>query len=256
MHRRNRASLKRIGLLAFAMVIALGAMGVGYAAWTDSVYINSTVYTGTLDIDIWATSSTFVYKEPGMYDPLYGNDIVVRYVDGSSDSYLNSHPEAELIASAVTTFNNGGDADLATMTFDGLFPCIDFQADLYLEYNGTIPGIIEVAIVNPDNDAGPDKATKDAIIAELWNLGQNGDPGKGIPPRTYGAWFVGKKSTNYGVDWVGVDAPEGIQLHRYDFAHVILHVHIPQDPAYENLSGLKFEGVINVIQWNEYEEPT
>jgi len=44
--------MKKIGLLLLALVIALGALGVGYAKWTDTVTINGTVNTGTLKIGI------------------------------------------------------------------------------------------------------------------------------------------------------------------------------------------------------------
>jgi predicted ribosomally synthesized peptide with SipW-like signal peptide len=44
--------MKKIGLLLLALVIALGALGVGYAKWTDTVAINGTVNTGTLIMGI------------------------------------------------------------------------------------------------------------------------------------------------------------------------------------------------------------
>jgi len=44
--------MKKIGLLLLALVIALGALGVGYAKWTDTVTISGTVNTGTLILGI------------------------------------------------------------------------------------------------------------------------------------------------------------------------------------------------------------
>ena len=49
MRRRNRAGLKRIGVLAMALLLALGAMGVGYAMWYDDLYIRGYVGTGSTD---------------------------------------------------------------------------------------------------------------------------------------------------------------------------------------------------------------
>ncbi|NQT31569.1 MAG: hypothetical protein HQ588_04470 [Deltaproteobacteria bacterium] len=40
--------MKKFGILCLALVIALGALGVGYAAWTDTVFITGTVNTGEL----------------------------------------------------------------------------------------------------------------------------------------------------------------------------------------------------------------
>jgi hypothetical protein len=40
--------MKKIGLISLALVLTLGALGVGYAAWTDTIYINGSVSTGSL----------------------------------------------------------------------------------------------------------------------------------------------------------------------------------------------------------------
>ena len=40
--------MKKLGLLCLALVLALGALGVGYAAWTDTIFISGTVNTGNL----------------------------------------------------------------------------------------------------------------------------------------------------------------------------------------------------------------
>jgi hypothetical protein len=44
--------MKKIGLLALAMVLAVGGMGVGYAAWIDTIYINGTVTSGEVCLAI------------------------------------------------------------------------------------------------------------------------------------------------------------------------------------------------------------
>lgn len=41
--------MKKIGLLSLALVLALGSLGIGYAAWTDTLTITGTVATGDLD---------------------------------------------------------------------------------------------------------------------------------------------------------------------------------------------------------------
>lgn len=241
MHRRNRNGLKRIGVLALALVIALGALGVAYAAWTDSVYIGGTVNTGTLDIDISGVSSTFVYKVPGAPDTGFGPETVVHYVYGATD--LEPPVGGTLISSAVTVADNTPDADLATMTFSGLFPDIDFIADLELEYLGTIPAKVQVAEIYAD-DPG------DTKLAALWTLGK---VTKGDPIR-YGAWIDGELSVNDGYDWTYIDDPLGLQLHKYDLVHVTLHVNLPEEEQFQNLVNLGFTGIVTVIQWNEYEE--
>jgi len=44
--------MKRIGLISLALVLALGVLGVGYAAWIDQVTIEGTVETGSLKLGI------------------------------------------------------------------------------------------------------------------------------------------------------------------------------------------------------------
>jgi len=259
LRRRNRAGLKRMAVLALALVIALGAMGVGYAAWTDELYINGTVYTGTVDIDLTGCSSTFVYKVPGAVglvtpDPEEGVvvylDTVVHYVNSDEDPspYTpDTTPAGQLIASAVTDYPTNHDQDEATMYFTGLFPGVDFQANLELTYHGTIPGKINVATI-----LDPGKA-QDATLAALWALGiatkDDGDD-------RVGAWAEGRLSTDDGESWSDppID-PLGMQLHRNEVAKVTIHVHIPEgNPDYENLPDLGFTGLVTVIQWNEYED--
>jgi len=49
--------MKKFGLLCLALVLALGALGVGYASWTDTIFISGTVNTGEACLSI----------EPGTY---------------------------------------------------------------------------------------------------------------------------------------------------------------------------------------------
>ena len=49
--------MKKIGLLCLALVLALGTLGVGYAMWFDTVTIEGTVDTGSLDL-------SFDWQEP------------------------------------------------------------------------------------------------------------------------------------------------------------------------------------------------
>jgi len=241
LHRRNRNGLKRIGVLALALLIALGALGTAYAAWTDTVYIGGTVNTGTLDIDIAGVSSTFVYKVPGAPDTGFGPETVVHYVPGAVDH--NPPGGGTLIASAVTVADNTADADTATMTFSGLFPDIDFVADLLLEYVGTVPAKVQVAEIYATDDPGNK-------LESLWALGK---ATKGQDPR-YGAWIDGELSVNDGTDWTYIDDPLGLQLHKYDLVHVTLHVNLPEEEQFQNLVDLGFTGIVTVIQWNEYED--
>ena len=44
--------MKKIGLVCLAVVLAMGALGVSYALWSDSLYLDGTVETGVVDVSI------------------------------------------------------------------------------------------------------------------------------------------------------------------------------------------------------------
>jgi hypothetical protein len=46
---RRRGGLNKIGILAIAMIIALGAVGVSYSAWVDTVTITGSLSTSPVD---------------------------------------------------------------------------------------------------------------------------------------------------------------------------------------------------------------
>jgi hypothetical protein len=49
MRRRVWGGLGKIWLLAIAMIMALGTVGITYSGWIDTININGTVHTGTMD---------------------------------------------------------------------------------------------------------------------------------------------------------------------------------------------------------------
>jgi hypothetical protein len=250
--RRNRTGLKRIGLLALALVIAMGSLGVAYAAWSDTIYVGGTVNTGTVDIDGIQGLSMFVYKVPGAEDTGYGPETVV--IEKTGPDPPTSPPEnGILIASATAEFTNN-DSDTAEMHFSGLFPEFDFQAGLEMKYGGTIPVKVYIAEIAPlepgDVFYDSDEA---ALIQELWQLGIDT---KGDETR-YGIWIDARVTPFGGTEGPKVD-PLGEQLHKNDTAVFTVHIRLPQDPPagsdYQNLTDVNFTGTITVIQWNEYDD--
>lgn len=43
--------MRKIGLLCLALVLALGTLGVGYALWSEDLYIDGYIETGDVDVD-------------------------------------------------------------------------------------------------------------------------------------------------------------------------------------------------------------
>jgi len=55
---RNRRGLNRIGILAMALLIALGAMGTAYGAWVDEIYIEGTLSTSDINTSMTCSASS------------------------------------------------------------------------------------------------------------------------------------------------------------------------------------------------------
>jgi len=97
--------MKKIGLLALALVLALGSLGVGYAMWYEDLFIEGTVYTGELDVE-WSLDD---------------------YGDSEVPEKNVSWVEAEIIGNYlyVDVYN--------------AYPCIDYWVKFDVDNFGTIP---------------------------------------------------------------------------------------------------------------------
>jgi hypothetical protein len=61
---RNRRGLNKIWMLALALLIAMGAMGVTYGAWTDEIYIEGSLYTGDINASVTCNGAGSVIPSP------------------------------------------------------------------------------------------------------------------------------------------------------------------------------------------------
>ena len=68
--------MKRIGLLSLSLILALGTLGIGYAAWTDTVYIEGTAETADLCV---ALGNVLILDHHEPDDP--GGDYPTDYPD-------------------------------------------------------------------------------------------------------------------------------------------------------------------------------
>ena len=50
--------MKRVGAIAFTVVLALAVLGVGYARWADTLTVHAAVQTGTVKWGILRCSTT------------------------------------------------------------------------------------------------------------------------------------------------------------------------------------------------------
>jgi len=234
--------MRKIGLIAMALVLALGTLGVGYAMWTDTVTINGSVTTGNVDLDIDSVSCTYVYK---VVDDIVDDDVTIHEkgdlirstsctpMDLEQDDPADAVNDLELIASAVTTAMAGDDSDYAWMTFTNIFPTtLPIEADIVLHYDGTIPA--HIVYTEDDSELG----ALSAVQMEAWYYKKN----IGTP-----------ENPDYGA-WVEQQSIDGLQLHQSDLLKYVKYFDLPESDeggdVYQGLSG-NFLITIEAQQWNE-----
>jgi hypothetical protein len=225
--------MKKIGLISLALVLALGTLGVGYAHWTDTVFIEGTVCTGSVDLKIVELSSTLIYKYPDA-DP----EIVVvhqrqnlRGGDGLTWSIINvppiPPPPAFLVSSAITT--SPAD-DTINVVFSNAFPCAALTADFIVHCEGSIP-VIATAQITATQDMNPDNGVDDCAL---------------LAPYATVHFYEWDEATGIGDEIV--DCP--VQLHYCDYVYCVMGLELPQDSSLMNLC-CAFNATIEATQWNE-----
>jgi hypothetical protein len=61
---RRRGGLNKIGILAIALIIALGAVGVTYSAWVEEIYIEGSLYTGDINASVDCNGAGTIVPAP------------------------------------------------------------------------------------------------------------------------------------------------------------------------------------------------
>ena len=216
--------MRKIGLLCLALVLALGALGVGFAAWTDELYIEGTVNTGDVDLTVEDYSGTWVVKwYPHGYGYFHG------WLDEKPDV---SSGEGEMVAWAEARPGVDAKADIV-IEFKNIFPGQPFMADFLLHYDGSIPARL-FADITPGGD------DDEAILA---------------PYVTIKVWkLVGYIPGEDDIHTFLIDAnlvDIGVQVHKCDYILVKMIIELPQEDSLMGLEG-SFEARIQAIQWNEY----
>jgi hypothetical protein len=113
--------MKKIGLLALALVLALGTLGVGYALWFEDLVIEGTVMTGTLDVD-WSQGVPYD-TEPDGKDVSYG----VCFIEGNTLS----------------------------ITIYDAYPCIEYHFPIDIHGVGSVPAhLCPLVIISSDLPSG------------------------------------------------------------------------------------------------------
>jgi len=75
--------MRKIGILALVLVFAFGALGVSYAHWSQELYIEQTVKTGTFGIGFW---EAYCFEDPEVEGKDVGS-INCTMVDQKGEKY-------------------------------------------------------------------------------------------------------------------------------------------------------------------------
>lgn len=146
--------MRKVGLLILALVIALGALGVGYAKWSDTVAINGSINSGTLCMT-WATAANFDPCSTTFHaDP--------KYAPAGVDFWDKDV--------ACTTVTLSPDGKTATVVVTNAYP--GYYNDIEMEYIncGTIPIKISSFNITPVDfvrDPTPDWTVADGD-GQIW----------------------------------------------------------------------------------------
>jgi len=205
----------KLGAMFLISVLALAGIGMGYAAWTDTITIDATVKTGNVEIDIVAYSETWAYKNT--------TSDLIEYFD---NELVN--PPAHLFPVANARAFKGTDTDHdVDMMFNNVFPYVKLTADFIFHYVGSVPVKI--------NNATFTQVGGSDITDYL----------------TYTFYEVTKDDASY--IWGEEIIPFlGYQMHLCDNVGVKVTLCIDEnDNDMQNQTYL-FSGSIDVVQWNEF----
>lgn len=105
----------KVGIICLALVLALGILGVGFAAWSDTLYIHGSVETGHVDVE-------FVPPPGGgdlSSDPQGANDTTLA-LDGG---FLNLRIEQQDKDVGTTEVEIHDSNKAATVNITNGYPC-------------------------------------------------------------------------------------------------------------------------------------
>lgn len=172
---------QKIGVLLLALVLALAGLGIGYAHWTQSLYITGSATIGEMDPGFVDGSCEFsqVFQDPNNPEDIDPDcDCTCSFTDSDNDGDLDTM-DATIIN--VNTFC--GYKLYSTIRNDGTVPMridaiqITYSSPVMIAEEGTLVG----AVLDPDEDrtlklligVGPAMADTYSfsvkITATLWN---------------------------------------------------------------------------------------
>jgi hypothetical protein len=98
--------MKKLGLIAIIAVIALGAVGVGYAAWSQNFSITGNVATGKYDVVLTTGTATIINNDNAVATVSVGTTTSTGGSAGFSVTMTNAYPGLEIDVPVTVTNNS------------------------------------------------------------------------------------------------------------------------------------------------------
>lgn len=145
--------MKKVKVLALIMVFAFAALGGAYAMWYDTLFVNESVATGTVDLK-WNCAQS---SDPG---PNYTGYAVAGVFGGSLDRLDDGNTndgknvgakdvtitdDAEVLPTIVGTDNRKAN-DILNITLTNGYPGYQEFIQAQIKNNGTVPTKFQVAL--------------------------------------------------------------------------------------------------------------
>jgi hypothetical protein len=113
--------MRKIGLLVMAFVLAFGALGIGYAYWTQDIYVNATVQNGYVQ-------ASFTNAEPDY-----------TFVDKTNDPVFGEGDTAGVAwyTSSISDYQTTG--DVLTIELSNAYPGMTATMPVTIKNTGSIP---------------------------------------------------------------------------------------------------------------------
>lgn len=207
--------MKRIGILALVLVVALGALGIGYAKWSDTVIVNGSVETGEVCFLIDCESAGEVFHGSAPFNDSNWVDWVATPGAVSCPpgfTFTGIHEVDKDVASSSAECDDvdeDGMTETINFTIDNAYPYVLLELSFVVCNCGTIPIKIETPTITQDDGL---------LIQWLDNIGYQLHPGECVEI----SFYVGVTQTLPN----GELTPQGTALH--------------------------FSATVSAVQWNEY----
>ena len=162
--------MKKTKLITGLSVLTIALLGTGYAYWSDSFSVKTTVTTGVLDVEISQTEgqeAAYYYTE---FRDIFGNDESGKISDVS-------HYFGEAIKKMDATLINdkeNGNGTVLTINIEEMHPGVSFEFPFTVKDHTTIPTVCTVTGAFEDE-------VGDALTGFIVNLyKENGSPVKEV----------------------------------------------------------------------------